>query len=91
MKEEGIIMPHPVTGRVTRKDLEDAATLLGVELVDEGIKPGDLYLAGRNTGPHLLTCKNVDPRNWINAVEPAYSFDTWECVKVVETARNNGG
>lgn len=71
-------------GRVIRQDYIDAAKELGVEIVDEPIKPGDLYLAGRNTGVKLLTCKRVDPRCWIEATTMDYSYDTWECKKVQE-------
>lgn len=47
------------------------------------IEPGDTYMAGRNTGPHLLTAKVVDTDNWwILPVEPAYPFDLHQCVKV---------
>lgn len=56
----------------------------GLIIDDEAeIKPGDLYLAGRNTEPHILTCKNVDPRGWIIPQEKyQYSFDLHECVKI---------
>lgn len=53
-----------------------------ITLQGEEIKPGDFYIAERNTGPKLLECKEVDYRNWIVATELAYSYDTWECVKV---------
>ncbi len=71
-------------GQVTPQDYIDAAKELGVEILDEPIQPGDLYLAGRNTGIKLLTCKKVDPRHWIEATTLDYSFDTWECKKVRE-------
>ena len=68
----------------------------GLRLVkDEGeIKVGDLYIAERNTGPKLLTAKEIVPFNspdhsgyggWIiptNHLE--YSYDLHECVKVKE-------
>lgn len=48
------------------------------------IKPGDLYISERNQGPELLTCRIVSPKNhWIHPVEIAYSYNTWECFKVV--------
>ena len=51
---------------------------------DQGdIGPGDLYLAGRDTGLHLLTCREVGT-GCIHATTWAYSFDLWECVKVKE-------
>jgi len=52
-------------------------------LEEEEIKPGDSYIAGRNTKPQLLTCAEVDKENgWIRAVEVAYSYDIHECIKV---------
>lgn len=58
---------------------------------EEEIKPGDIYIAERNTGPRLLTAKRiVGPGEgpdgfggWIDAKEfPAYNYDIWECVRV---------
>ena len=71
---------------MTEQDYIDAAKELGVEFVDEPIQPGDLYLAGRNTGIKLLTCKIVEPypRDWIVPTTMDYSFDTRECKKVRE-------
>lgn len=52
-------------------------------VVEDGIpQQGEIYIAGRTTGPHLLTCAKVDERGWIMAKEDAYSFDWNECVKV---------
>lgn len=56
------------------------------------IEPGDLYLARRNTGWELLTCKihRKEPLPgerfgwWITPVEVAYAYNTHECWKVVE-------
>jgi hypothetical protein len=54
------------------------------------ILPGDLYLAKRNTGWHLLTCARVvqegphHTRGYVVPQEPAaYCYDLWECLKVV--------
>lgn len=62
------------------------------------LKPGDLYLAGRNGPLQILTCKvrydeaeakrrHPDQANpvcrWIMPVENAYSFDLSECYKIV--------
>ena len=69
---------------MTEQDYIDAAKELGVEIVDEPIQPGDLYLAGRNVGVSLYTCESVDPRSWIVPTTMAYSFNTWECKKVRE-------
>lgn len=68
---------------VGRPTLKERAAELGFEVSDDPIQPGDTYLAERNTGPHLLTCESVNERNWIKAVEMAYSYDTWECIKIV--------
>jgi hypothetical protein len=50
-------------------------------------EPGDLYLAGRNTGPHLLTVRQEDDRGWVVPVENVYCFDTYECRKVLAVAK----
>lgn len=46
------------------------------------IQPGDTYVAGRNTGPHLLTCQSIGD-GFIVPVEAAYCFDLHECRKVL--------
>jgi len=72
-------------GRVTKQDYFDLAEKIGVEIVDEPIQPGDLYLAGRNVGVSLYTCESVNPKNWIVSTDPSgYSYDTWDCKKVRE-------
>jgi len=56
------------------------------------IQKGDLYVAERNTGPKLLEAEKVvgpgeGPKGyggWIQPTTTDYSFDTGECVKVVE-------
>jgi hypothetical protein len=55
-----------------------------VKMDDGEIKPGDLYVAERNTGPKLLTCREVNVEGgWIEPTTfPDYSYDTNECVKV---------
>jgi len=69
-----------------RPEIEKLAEELGVTLCyGEAIQPGDLYLAMRNTGPKLLTCRElgkacVFPTNW------DYPYDFSECVKVRESA-----
>lgn len=53
--------------------------------VEGELKPGDMYIAERNTGPKLLTVREVNKEgNWVEATTDDYSFDTWECVKVCE-------
>lgn len=47
------------------------------------LQPDDRYVAERNTGPQLLTVESVnDEEGWVNPVEPAYPYDTDECIKV---------
>lgn len=53
-----------------------------LSLSDDPIQPGDTYIAGRNTGPHLLTCRSVG-NGCFHPVECAYSFDDGECRKVL--------
>lgn len=53
-----------------------------LSLSDDPIQPGDLYIAGRNTGPHLLTCRELG-NGCIHPVERFYAFDLDECRKVV--------
>jgi hypothetical protein len=49
----------------------------------EELNPGDLYIAERNTGPKLLTCrKNNRDDGWIVPTTMEYCYDTWECIKV---------
>lgn len=57
-----------------------------LKIDEEEIKPGDLYVAERNTGPKLLTARVVDTdAGCIHPVDsPVYSFDLHECVKVRE-------
>lgn len=53
-------------------------------LVDcqQEIKPGDLYLAERNTGLKLLTCAEVKNGCIFNK-EGEYPYDLYECKKVI--------
>lgn len=70
------------------RKIEERAEELGFLTSADPIQPGDTYLAERNTGPHLLTCKKAiytdlgDP-DFIVPSEIAYCFDTRECVKIV--------
>jgi hypothetical protein len=49
----------------------------------QDIAPGDVYIAERNTGPHLLTAKSVDRRlGCIFPRELAYPYNLDECVRV---------
>lgn len=60
---------------------------------DGEVRAGDTYIAERNVGPQLLTCKEVTPYEsdllgmrwsapWITPVETAYCYDIGECVRV---------
>lgn len=52
---------------------------------EKEIQPGDLYVAERNTGPHLLTARKVNLESGcIFSTCGAYPFDLPECVKVQE-------
>lgn len=74
--------------------------LRGGEVVDLGgilvemdtgeIKPGDLYVAEGNTGPHLLTAREINTEGGcIHPVDRGvYSFDIHECVKVCEAQQS---
>lgn len=68
--------------RVTKEDIVEAARLLDVEICDDPVKPGDLYLAGRNVGVKLLTAKTIHPNGWVVSKENAYPYDIGECVKI---------
>lgn len=49
------------------------------------ITQGDIYLAKRNTGWKLLTCReNKIAKGYIVPMENAYPYNTRECYKVVE-------
>jgi len=65
------------------------------------LEPGDTYVAERNSGPKLLTVKEVHTHNthpgarhtnWVVPVEQyAYSFDPGECagVEIVEASSSS--
>lgn len=57
----------------------------GVVFIKDGsgiVQSGDSYIAERNSGPKLLTAKEIDPRGWIVPTEIAYCFEEWECCRV---------
>ncbi len=54
----------------------------GILTSQEPIKPKDKYLAERNTGPYILTCKKVQD-GYIVPVEEGYCYDLHECVKII--------
>lgn len=68
----------------TRKEIAEKAIKLGFKvLMEDEIKPGDLYVAERYTGLHLLTCHHVnDDLGCVIAMEMAYPYNIRECIKV---------
>ena len=66
--------------------LFEGATLKLSDLTaqDEPLVPGDIYLAERNTGPHLLTCSRMSADMfYVIPREMAYCYNSWECHKVL--------
>ena len=44
------------------------------------IEVGDMYVAGRNTGPHLFIAREINlDGGWITPEGPGYPFDMGEC------------
>jgi hypothetical protein len=70
--------PYPwMNKNITEYELDGATVILS----NNSITLGDLYLAGRNTGPHLLTCRKISD-NCVFPEEAAYAYDLCECRKV---------
>jgi len=71
-----------------RKNIRITAKEMGFVTSNDPIQPDDTYLAERNTGPKLLTCREVvynnfnEPSYIIPKEEFEYPYDAWECVKV---------
>jgi len=77
-------------GRKWRERVEQLAEELDVELCwNEPIRAGDLYIAARNTGPHLLECRALGMA-CVFPVGIGYAFDFPECVLVRERAAPRG-
>ena len=57
---------------------------LGLRRVQKELAVGDLYVAKRNTGLHLLTVHAIRD-GYVVSKEKAYSYGLWECVPVEET------
>lgn len=54
---------------------------------DQTLNPGDTYLAERNQGVKLLTCReHIKENNFVGGyvlpVETAYAYDYGECIKI---------
>ena len=70
----------------------EVVNLDGIKFVmDEGdLRPGDLYIAERNTGPKFLTVERVvmygDSIDYVVPTTNDYGYDGGECVKVKEAA-----
>jgi hypothetical protein len=65
-----------------------AAEFEGVpfRMLNRPVREGDTYLVARNTGPHLLTVKEVNERGGWVVPEPGgttpYPFDLHECLGI---------
>lgn len=76
--------PYPTLRKLRNGEVVD---LEGIKLrmADGKLKIGDLYVAERNTGPHLLTVKGFnEDGDVVFPTTHAYCFNAWECVKVEE-------
>lgn len=62
--------------KVVKVDIESS----GMDL-----RPGDMYVAKRNTGWELLTCEHINfEGGWVVPKESAYCYDICECLKVID-------
>lgn len=77
-------MNHPLAHR----EFDESPFTLDVDgvlmLVSHApINPGDLYVAKRNTGWHILTCRETDMNlRCVFPVEPEYPYDLPECLRI---------
>lgn len=79
------LRPYKTITALERGEEVDIGGGLLVKMVEGDLEPGDLYVAERNTGPHLLTCREINEElGCVFATILAYPFDTNECVKVCE-------
>jgi len=74
------LMAHPgINKAITSGEIEGVP----FKLLDGDILPGDTYIAERNSGLKLLTCRsNNHEDGWIVPVEDAYCYDTNECIRI---------
>lgn len=84
---EGFLRTHPGIGEAVRTGTVEGVPVRIIPKVPYTVdwlhfRPGDTYIAERNTGLKLLTVKEVHPQGFIIPVEPAYPYDTGECVKI---------
>ena len=79
------LRPYKTISALERGEIVDIGGGLLVKKADGELQPGDLYVAERCTGPHLLTCREINEEyGCVYATTPAYPFDTNECVKIQE-------
>jgi hypothetical protein len=75
-----------MTGIAELKKIMDERIFEGLRFeIKETLEPGDVYLAARNTGPHLLTVEKIVydvGAPFVIPVENAYAFDLAECVAI---------
>ena len=55
------------------------------------VEVGDSYIAERNTGPELLQAEEVHADGWIRPTTMRYSYDIWECTKVIRVPAPSKG
>ena len=68
--------------------LKDGRKILASTESGKSLRHGDLYVANRNTGWELLTCNRVEEKEcWVEPMEKAYLYDTWECYKVIKMTK----
>lgn len=68
---------HPIR----KEECEELAESLDVEIEDKAPEPGELYIAGRNTEPKLLTAKRID-KGCVFPEGNAYPYNTGECFRL---------
>lgn len=77
------LRPYKTLTALENGEVVDLGGGLLVKKAEGELQPDDLYVAERNTGPHLLTCREVNEElGCVYATTSAYPFDTNECVKV---------
>lgn len=77
---ESYLFSHPEMAKALETGMVEGVPF---RLLDGEIEEGDSYLAERNTGLHLLTCRKNDKfKQWIEPVQHAYIYDTPECIRI---------
>lgn len=70
---------HPIR----KEECEELAGNLGVEIEEKRPDPGELYIAGRNTEPKLLTAKRIE-NGCVFPEGDAYPYNTGECFRLTD-------